>query len=206
MSSTLRDITPTFEDIRSSVWSAVSTIRSTITRKICSHFNRIPLTLERVTKYCDDNCEVKLWNKSLPASVRGLTIFEQDTQTFIVVCNNKEKNPLVRLKIILHELGHYLLHQKLLREGTCHRATSEWFGDQIEKEANLFALMAMVPDDQVRKVCTEHLTFEDRVRYLAETFAFTQEEAVVRIAAYDTELRKSSYQEMWDRFVESCGT
>lgn len=199
MSYPIHGITLTFEDIRSSVCSTLSSIRQRITKKICCHFNVIPLTLKQVTKYCEWNREIELWYRPLPASMKGLMICEQGV--FIVVCNTKEENHLVRLKIILHELGHYLLHRRFLENAKCTRAGSEWFADRFEKEANLFALMAMVPDDQVETICDEHQEFEDRVRHLEDTYAFTREEAVVRIAAYDGQLRRSSYEEMFERFI-----
>lgn len=199
MSDPIRGVTLTFEDIRSSVCSALSLITQKVNKKVCSYFNVIALTLELVTKYCKRNKEIELWYRPLPDSMRGLTICEQGT--FIVVCNDKEKEPKVRLKVILHELGHYLLHRDFLENGNCTRAGNEWFADQFEKEANLYALMGMVPDAQVRTVCNEHKELESSVQCLEDTYAFTTEEAVVRIAAYDAELRKNSYQGMWDLFI-----
>lgn len=193
----------TFEMIRSSVCSAVPFIKQKISPKICSHWNRIALTLDQVTRYCEHNEEVQLWFRSLPASMKGLAIHEQGI--FLVVCNEKENDPLVRLKIILHELGHYLLHRRILEAGSCIRAGSEWLTDQFEKEASLFALMGMVPDDHVRTVCSKYEGFEDRVRHLVKAYAFTPQEAAVRLAAYEPELRNSSYQDMFDRLLDAGG-
>ena len=190
----------TFEDIRSGVCSTVSSIRQRIPKRICSHFNEIPLTLAQVRKYCDWNWEMELWERPLPDGMKGLTICEQGV--FIVVCNAKEKNPLVCLKIILHELGHYLLHRRFLESGICAWAGNEWFSDQSEKEANLFALMSMVPDKQVKVICTEHEVLEDRIQHLRDTYAFTRQEAVVRIAACDANLRNNSYEEMFEQFLD----
>ncbi len=188
----------TFEDIRSGVCSTVTSITKKVPKKICSHFNVIPLRLSQVVKYCDWNYEIELWERPLPASVKGLMIYEQGM--FILVHNAKNKNPLIRVKTILHELGHYILHRRFLESGVCARAGSEWFDDQSEKEANLFALMAMVPDKEVGAICDKHGGIEDCARYLEHEYSFTDEEAIVRIAAYDRLLRWNSYRGMFDQY------
>jgi Zn-dependent peptidase ImmA (M78 family) len=155
--------------------------------------------LEQVTEYCSKNPEIELWYRPLPPSIKGMTIWEQDM--FIVVCNAKETNGRVRLKIVLHELGHYLLHRGFLENGKCARAGTEWFADQFEKEASLFALIAIAPDELVKRICNQYNEFDECVRHLEQEYTFTQEEAVVRIASYDAELRMISYQRVIDRFL-----
>ncbi len=204
MSQALHGVTdPTFEEIRSMVCSTVHSIKQRITPKICSHFNSVALRLEQVIDWCNRNPEIEHWDRPLPTSMKGLTIYEQGT--FIVVCNAKEKDPLVRVKIILHEVGHYLLHRRFLESGIIIRAGGEFFADNVEKEANLFALMAMVPDREVRAICSEYEGFEDCIPRLQRSFMFTREEAVVRLAAFDGKLRRSSYPEMFDRFIGDHG-
>ena len=193
----------TFEDVSNSVCSTVESVNKRITKKICSHFNEVPLTFDQVTKYCDWNWEIELWFRPLPDRIQGLTIWEQGM--FIVICNDKEKDPLVRAKIILHELGHYLLHRRFLENGVYTRAGGEWFADQFEKEANLFALMAVVPDKCVTAICEDHDDFEDKVSVLQDSYAFTREEAVVRLAAHDARLRNKAYWEFFEQVLEKKG-
>ena len=192
---------PTFHSVRAAIYLALSAIRDKIGPNICSHFNRVPLTMGQALKYCRKTKEIEFWSRPLPTSVKGLTIYAQGI--FIVVCNQKERNPLTRLKIILHELGHYLLHREALMHGDCIPARAPFLADEREKEATLFSLMAMVPDDKVKVVIEKHETLEARVRHLEEEYNFTQEEALVRVAAYDVDLQYTPYQQMFKVFFGS---
>lgn len=155
--------------------------------------NSLPLTLKLVTKYCEDNKEIELWYRPLPHSIKGLTINQNGI--FIIICNSKETNHLIRLKIILHELGHYLLHRDFLEKVKFTHKSGGWFDERFEKEANLFALMAIIPDS-LCEIILKNKNIEIGIDYLEDIYQYTREEAVIRIAAYDSELRFKTYEEI----------
>jgi Zn-dependent peptidase ImmA (M78 family) len=119
---------------------------------------------------------------------------------FIVVCNSKIQSAKIRVKVILHELGHYLLHRAYVESGVAV-LKQDSFDNPFEKEANLFALIGMVPDKLVDGVCDRFDRFEERVEYLQHEYEFSREEAVWRIVAFDPDLRRSSYRQMYERFL-----
>ncbi|MGB2984964.1 MAG: ImmA/IrrE family metallo-endopeptidase [Phycisphaerae bacterium] len=194
----------TVEDIWLSVCDSVPVIKdriaAKITKNICAHFNRVRLRWPAVRRYCEDNPEIVLWERPLPERTKGLTIYKNGM--FIVAFNSKIQTATGRVRIVLHELGHYLLHRSFLEQGAVKRANNDWFADQFEKEADLFALMAMAPDCEIKAICKQTPAFGSAMDVLMEEYGFPEEDAVVRLAAFDPNLRKSSYQEAFGRFIE----
>lgn len=193
----------TFEEIRSQVSGVVTSVKQKVTRKICSRWNRKALTMEWVSDYCDWNKEVQLWFRPLPGNLKGLAVHRHGL--FILVCNERIQDPLVRLKVVLHELGHYLLHRPFLESGGVSKSTDTWFFDEFEKEANLFALMGMAPDSEIEQVLADHDGLKTVIQEVTRAYAFSPEEAIVRLAVIDENLRHNSYEATFRHFVECVG-
>lgn len=84
-----------------------------------------------------------------------------------IVIYNKKLRGRLRLVVILHELGHKLLHWRIIRAvGHCDR---DIFGmnSQLEIEANVFVVEMLLDDSEVLELLTEDgLTFSQIAQQL----------------------------------------
>jgi Zn-dependent peptidase ImmA (M78 family) len=67
---------------------------------------------------------------------------------------NRELRGIMRLRVLLHEFGHHLLHAP----ETCFFSDSSV--EKTEVEAEVFALVALIPKQMIRKMMSWNL-FED---------------------------------------------
>ena len=157
--------------IQDGVYSHMSKIK-------CAYFNKQGVKEDEIDGYISTKKNIELLYKSLPERILGITMVVENTDTkqlpphklkriyFIVVNQNLDEKR--KSFTILHELGHVLLHKDILKAGSVltnlktrkDNFSYENYGLCYEAEANIFAIIQLIPDKE--------LIFQDKSRLLTE--------------------------------------
>ena len=118
----------------------------------------------------------KLQSTLLDDDLSGMAFIKDGTRH--IVYNAYHHNNRQRFTIA-HELGHHLMHEKMLRgavhvdKGVLRRDNMSSGGfDDMEISANAFAASVLMPENLVRRICPASLDLENDilVQKLARTF------------------------------------
>lgn len=119
-----------------------------------------------------DRGDLKIIFIELPQGVSGAITFEKDTSEFIILIN-KDSPETRKHFTIAHELGHYFLHQEIIKseemvidhevnlEGRTLFRLDNVQSTRIETEANNFAASLIMPREQVSTVWKELSSIEE---------------------------------------------
>jgi Zn-dependent peptidase ImmA (M78 family) len=107
-------------------------------------------------------------------SIEG-ALFSKENKTKWGICYNSAISNEGRINFtIAHELGHYLLHRKIIDNIECQRNTLESFNgsnDQIEIDANIFACNLLMPKEDMAKILlASEPTTSDTLKCLASRY------------------------------------
>lgn len=151
---------------------------------LCQCFNTESISLEKAQEYCENHPKIRLWYKKFPGKA---FIVSRKDKVFIVI--NEEYNTPERefehRKLLLHEIGHFLLHSKLLRGGALLSERADRALEQIEREATVFSLIGIIPESFLRQAEQNGVDLKD---YMQRRFRFSKKEAEMRLLGFDSEL------------------
>ncbi len=142
----------------------------------CSYFNRKVITMEDSLAYCK-SVGITVWFAKMP---RVAFIVRRGKRKLIVI--NKSLSRKKQRCALLHEIGHYLIHDQFLRTGCGLRhEMDQWYSEQIEREARIFALICMLPDHLLKSLEKKNLC---TARILAKMAGVPLEDAELRKYVY----------------------
>jgi Zn-dependent peptidase ImmA (M78 family) len=148
---------------------------------LCNHFNKDSISLGKAQEFCQNHPKIRLWYRDFPGKA---FILSRKDKVFIVINKmlNSSDHELEHRKLLLHEIGHFLLHGNLLRGGALLSECADWTLERVEREATAFSLISIVPDHVLGKVEEKG---EDVIRYMQRRFGFSREEAEIRRLGFD---------------------
>lgn len=148
--------------------------------------NRYPVNIVNV---CNE-LGIKVYEQYLPSKVSGFIgvdkSLEEKYQTDKVIVVNLFDDAKRRRFMIAHELAHYVLRRQS-GELYAHRDVVDTPQRGIEKEANIFALNILMPEELMEEVLSRlcdkegFVMSEEAVRYIADKFKVSKEEAKARL-------------------------
>lgn len=146
------------------------------------------IDLERIADFLN----VKLKSSALDDSISGFFVMKNGVANIIY---NKYQSAVRQRFTIAHELGHYKLeHKKELSLSKTHlpiyRNEKSSTGEiRMEREANLFAAMLLMPEDFIEYEINNDTTKEgNRLEYLAKKFRVSEQAMTYRLAYLDYDM------------------
>ena len=154
----------------------------------------LPVNLEKITEYLG----IEIRYDDLDDDVSGFLVVEKGNSTTVI---NDSHHPNRQRFTIAHEIGHYCLHVKKNEDNALfvdkkyaihHRDADSSLGKyKLEREANLFASMLLMPKNLVRKAVEEHEIdfFDDSdIFLLARKFGVSEQALGFRLARLEYEV------------------
>lgn len=125
----------------------------------------VPFPFDEITK-AEPDLEIK-YLSDLDENLSGAILYLSENQKFVILVNSNK--PKTRQYFTLaHELGHFYLHKKLIKDGkglvdkenTLDSSTILFRNDiakndQIERHANRFAAVLIMPEELVKDAWNE---------------------------------------------------
>lgn len=147
-----------------------------------------PINLEKIAEYLG----IEIRYEDLDDDVSGFLVVENNKPTAVI---NENHHPNRQRFTIAHEIGHYCLHVKGSdtnalfvdkKYAVHHRDADSSLGKyKMEREANLFASILLMPKDLVSKAIEEHEVdfFDDPdIFLLARKFGVSEQALGFRLA------------------------
>jgi Zn-dependent peptidase ImmA (M78 family) len=116
-------------------------------------------------------------------------MLERDNNNKYTISVNAAHHPNRRRFTLAHEIGHYILHRKLVQDGVdddrAYRSTqagkyhNTLIGPREETEANKFAASVLMPFDLIKQVASEESTMSAGV--LARRFGVSEHAMEIRL-------------------------
>lgn len=133
----------------------------------CPVFNKYIPSERWIKNYIDSSVNILLTEEDvgLHPSVQGAVFKKKNDNMslpckniYLVYLSNNITGKIKRLFVLSHELGHILLHGRILNPGMMLNLTSQnWDTEstlckQMEAEANIFSLISLIPDKVINTV------------------------------------------------------
>jgi len=134
--------------------------------------------------------DITVFEQSLPLSVSGFIVIQdepfQNFGTGRLIAVNKEDSAGRKRFTIAHELAHYMLHRNPNEPIYAHRSAGQ--NDGMEREANIFASIILMPENLVKEVLEQfqgdapiRITAGMMVERISYLFAVSRDAAAVRL-------------------------
>lgn len=133
----------------------------------CPVFNKKIPSEKWLRDYIDDSVNIMLTEESigLDESIQGAVFKKQNDNKslpcknlYLVYLSSEIIGNVKRVFVLTHEIGHILLHGRIINPGMMLNLTSQnWDAEstlckQMEAEANIFSLISVIPDIVIEKV------------------------------------------------------
>lgn len=132
-------------------------------------------------------------------------------ELYLIYLSKSLNNPLKRVFVLSHEYAHVLLHGRLMHPGMMLNLSSQdWKPDciavkQMEAEANIFALMTVIPDVLIESARSQGLTTSETIHFLHAQLISRYSNVVSKKLINDRMLiHKLSYSETWNVSLEDA--
>lgn len=128
---------------------------------------------------------------------------------YLIYLSKKLCDPLKRVFVLSHEVGHVMLHGRLMHPGMMLNLSSQdWRPDckevkSMEAEANIFALMTVMPDTFIEAARSQDSTTAETAQFLHTQMIHRYGQSVSKNLINDRLLiHKLSYSETWNLSLE----
>lgn len=180
-------------------------------------FNRQMPTETEYRKFISSQQNIRLTESDLGLDERisGAVFKREGCETrsgeelYLIYLSKSLNNPLKRVFVLSHEYAHVLLHGRLMHPGMMLNLSSQdWKPDciavkQMEAEANIFALMTVIPDALIESVRSQGSTTSETMQFLHTQLINRYSNVVSKKLINDRLLiHKLSYSETWNVSLE----
>lgn len=130
---------------------------------------------------------IEIVKKNMDDRTSGfIVIKKEDEKIRKVICINENHSTFRQFFTIAHELGHYFMHYDKTNDFYAHRDDGKILNRKIEREANIFASLLLIPKDLLTAELDSYLadhgepTF-DLVYHISRIFAVSIPASRIRL-------------------------
>jgi hypothetical protein len=158
--------------------SGVRTVDSYARSLGCDAFDNKLIMLDWFRRYIASQPNITLFeDETLPTAMYAVTLkrrafVNERWRSLFIILVAPIRDPIRKQFVVAHELGHILLHGKLMRPGMLFRPIVHWnlernpLEQSLEIEANVYALMSLIPTSVITALSRHAEPNAERLREL----------------------------------------